>query len=116
MTLTKRFVLFLVEQLIIEQKKDMYSQHVGKDASHSFPVDPRQLAGISDSQQKVASHKISWGKPAEIFECKRDKRCPRCGRRKNEKNLEPFDLSKWGARCPNLTVTKDYRHIQDFTF
>ena len=117
-------------ELIEEQEKD--DVRVVRGDRHSFPVDPHKLAYLADSRQKVASHKISWGEPAEIFECKRDRRCPRCGRRKNEKNLEPFDISNdppsnvdwdydvdgshYGARCPEETVSSHYTKIQDFTF
>ena len=110
-----------LDELIEEQIKDASSDHVPYDNIKGtgltvIAIDPAELVNLADKLQKVASHKISWGEPAEIFECKRDRRCPRCGRRVNEKNQEPFDLSRWGARCPNLTVSRDYRHIQDFTF
>lgn len=103
-----------LDELIEEQSKD--DGNVIKGDGHAFPVDPSVLVNLADSQQRVVSHKISWGKPAEIFQAKRDRQCPRCGRRKNERFLEPFDITKHGARCPNITVSRDYRHISDFTF
>ena len=110
-----------LSELIEDQSKDAASDYVPYDNLKGsgltvIAVEPSKLVNLADSLQKVASHKISWGKPAEILQAKRDRQCPRCGRRKNEKNQEPFDISKWGARCPNITVSRDYRHISDFTF
>ena len=47
---------------------------------------------------------ISWGMPAQIFQCIQDKECPRCGRGVNDE-YAPFDLGRdsagayFGGRC-----------------
>lgn len=96
-----------LKQLTAEQAADDKSNYVtiktkGHNPTVSMPH--AKVVEMSDAIQAKHENGISWGEPASICQAKLDKRCPVCGKTRQD----GFQLDDESCYCPERTNNYKY--------